>query len=66
MSKQQTMPMPTGSGPLPKLIGTAIVLALLVMVIQQPAETAGWVEGVLGWAMNAVQGIATFFGEIAS
>lgn len=66
MSKKEMMPMPKGGGPLPKLIGTAVVLALLVMVIRQPAATAGWVEGIFGWALGAVEGIAAFFGEITS
>ncbi len=66
MSKQQMMPMPSGGGVLPKLIGTAVVLALLVMVIKQPAATAGWVEGLFGAAVGAVEGIAAFFGEITA
>lgn len=66
MAKKEMMPMPSGGGLLPKLIGTAVVLALLVMVIRQPAATAGWVEGLFGCTLGAVEGIAAFFGEITS
>lgn len=66
MSKQQMMPMPSGGGPLPKLIGAAVVLALLVMVVKQPAATASWVEGIFGSAIHAVEGISAFFQEITT
>ncbi|MFI6026383.1 hypothetical protein [Amycolatopsis magusensis] len=50
---------------LPKLIGTAVLLALLVMVVRRPAETAAWVTDVFGWGVAVIDGLAAFFGHIS-
>lgn len=65
MSKQQMMPTPSG-GPLPKLIGTAVVLALVAMVVKHPAGTAEWLQGLFGWATSVIDGLAAFFGQLTS
>lgn len=65
MAKNEMMPMPSGGGSvLPKLIGTAVVLALVAMVIKQPAATADWVGGIFNWAIGAVEGISEFFQQL--
>lgn len=66
MSKNEMMPMPSGGSVLPKLIGTAVVLALVAMVIKQPAATADWVTGIFSWAAGAVEGMSKFFSELTS
>lgn len=67
MAKKSSMiPVPAGSSVLPKVISTVVVLALLVVVVKHPVEAAGWVKALVGGAVSAVEGLATFFQGIAS
>lgn len=54
-----------GGGILMKLIGTAAVLALVVVVVKHPSDAAAWVQGVVDIAVGAVDGIAAFFRQLA-
>ncbi|MEU6264839.1 hypothetical protein [Saccharopolyspora shandongensis] len=65
MAKTQFPMMPkTGGGVLAKLVGTALVLAVLTMVVKQPAEAAQLLEGIGGLLGSAVEGLMTFLLEM--
>lgn len=50
-------PVMNSGGVLPKVIGTLVVIAVLVLVIKYPADAARWVRG-LG---TAIDGLVSFF-----
>ena len=62
---KSAFPMKTGSGLLSKLIGTLIVIAILAMVIKEPANAASFVTGAFHLASGAIDGISTFLSQIA-
>ncbi|MFD2418504.1 hypothetical protein [Amycolatopsis pigmentata] len=49
--------MKTGGGVMSKVVGTAVVLAILVIVVKHPSDAANFVKTVFGW----IDQIATFF-----
>lgn len=53
-------PFATGRSPLGKLVGFLVVVALLVLVVKHPSETAGWVGDAFSWAGRAVDGLVEF------
>ncbi len=57
-------PMKTGSGLLPKVVGTLIAAAVLTLVIKHPANAAAFVTGLFHLAAQAVDGISTFLGQV--
>jgi hypothetical protein len=65
MSKKSVIPAAGGSV-LPKVIGTLVIIALLVVVVKYPADSAEWVKGIGGIVATVVDGIASFFRAIAS
>lgn len=64
MSKKSMMPIPSGSRILPKLVGAAVVIALLLVVVQHPTDAANWVQALVNGGEAIVDGIATFFHQI--
>lgn len=64
--KNSMMPVPTGSSVLPKLIGSAIALALLVVVVRHPSDAADLFKGLIGFAGSIVDGIATFIRQMGA
>lgn len=67
MAKNNLMPMPTGnSSVLPKLITTAVVLALLVIVVKHPGDAATWVRALAGGAVDVIDGMASFIRQVAN
>lgn len=67
MAKNNLMPMPTGnSSVLPKLIATAVVLALLVIVVKHPGDAATWVKALAGGAVDVIDGMASFIRQVAN
>lgn len=63
---KQMMPTPTGGGLVSKLIGIAIVVALFMVVVNHPGDSAGWLKDLGGMFMDAVDGLATFFHNLSS
>lgn len=66
MSKKGMMPMPTGSGLLPKLIGGAIAVALVLVVVQHPTDAATWVTALANGGKSVVDGVAAFIHQIVA
>ncbi|CAL99822.1 hypothetical protein A8924_0871 [Saccharopolyspora erythraea NRRL 2338] len=58
MAKQSFPMMKTGGGVLPKLFGWAVLIVVVVMVVQQPTESAEFVKTTFG-------ALKTFFGAVA-
>jgi hypothetical protein len=53
--------MKTGGGILSKVIGTAIVMAIIVMVIKHPADSASFAKELFGGAGAVIDGFVSFF-----
>jgi hypothetical protein len=61
MGKQPTMwPAPSKGGVLGKLVGWLIGLALLFLLIHDPAQFAGWVKGVAQMFESLIVALAQF------
>ena len=59
------IPVPTGSV-LPKLVGGAVLLALLAVVVKHPGDAANWAKAVVHAASSVVDGLASFVQHAAS
>jgi hypothetical protein len=57
MAKNVIPGMKTGGGVMSKVVGTAVLLAILVIVVKHPSDAANFVKTVFGW----IDQIATFF-----
>lgn len=66
MAKQQMIPMPGGSGVVPKLIGMAVLIAVLVVVVKHPGDSANVVKALVGMGESVVDGIAAFLHKLAA
>lgn len=64
MAKQTFPGIKTGGGVLPKLIGFGVLLALLVIVVQYPAEAASWVKSAFSLAGDGIDGLVAFIRSI--
>ena len=59
MARNAIPGMKTGGGVMSKLVGTAMVLAILVIVVKHPSDAADFVKTVFGW----IDQIAPFCGS---
>ncbi|MFB9690073.1 hypothetical protein [Amycolatopsis plumensis] len=67
MAKNHGIPgLKTSSGVLPKLIGTAIAIALLALVVKYPADAATWAKNLAGMAGDVIDGLVSFFRQIGN
>lgn len=67
MAKNNLMPMPAGgSSVLPKLITTAVLLALLVIVVKHPGDAATWTKALAGGVVDVIDGVASFIRQVAN
>lgn len=66
MAKKTLAPMPTSNSVLPKLITTAVVLALLVIVVKHPGDAATWVTALVTGAVDVIDGVASFIRQVAN
>lgn len=66
MSKQAFPGIKTGSGPLPKIISTVVVLAFLVIVVKHPGDAATWVKDAFSFLGEAIDGVVAFFRAVSS
>lgn len=66
MAKRTTtqIPMPTGGGPLRKIVGVAVVIALLVIVVKYPADAADAATSVGRFAGELIDGLWNFFRQL--
>lgn len=62
MAKQTFPGFKTGGGVLRKVIGTAVVLAVLVIVVKHPADAANWVKTAVGW----LDGLVSFIRQVGN
>lgn len=62
---KQMIPMPGGSSVLPKLIGVAVLIALVVVVVKHPGDSASWVQALFDLGESVVDGIASFLHNLA-
>ena len=58
------IPMPTGGGPLRKVIGLTVVVALLVIVIKHPADAAASATRLAGFMGNVLDGLWSFVQQL--
>ncbi|MFJ8912313.1 hypothetical protein [Amycolatopsis sp. NPDC102389] len=63
-SKNNPFNIKTGGGILKKLIITAVVIALVVMVIKAPGESAGIATDALDGGGDVIDSLITFFRSI--
>lgn len=61
---RNALPVGTGNGPLGKLIGGAVTIAVLVYVVKYPTEAANTVSGIFGMLGHLVDGLASFFSHL--
>lgn len=64
MAKSSFPVMKSGGGVLGKLIGWIVALVVLAFVVQHPAEAAQLFSGAVGMLEKAVEGMASFFGQL--
>jgi hypothetical protein len=54
------LPMKTGGGALRKVIGVLVLLAVLALVVQHPADAAGWAISAVHLVGRVISGIGAF------
>ena len=65
MAKRGTqIPMSTGGGPMRKIVGLAVVIALLVIVVKHPAEAASTATSVAGFLGGVIDGLWSFLQQL--
>lgn len=52
--------MKTGGGIMSKLIGTAVLVAILVIVVKHPSEAAGFAKALFSGAEAVIDGFVNF------
>lgn len=58
---KNSFPMPkTGGGLLPKMVGWVVALAVVVLVVKYPSDSARWATSTFHVLGSAVEGVATF------
>lgn len=67
MAKQTMIPMPGGSSSvLPKLITAAVLIALVLVVVKHPGDSAEWVKTLFAAGESVVDGLATFLHKLSA
>lgn len=61
MAKNAIPGLKTGGGMLTKVVGAAVLIALLVLIVKYPGDAATWLKAGFGFASNAIDGLVTFF-----
>lgn len=51
----------TGGGVMSKVIGTAVVLAILVIVVKHPTDAATFAKTIFGFLGTVIDGFVSFF-----
>ncbi|MFF4592453.1 hypothetical protein [Amycolatopsis sp. NPDC001319] len=66
MAKNIIPGMKTGGGALRKVIGAAVAIALVVLVVRYPADTATWAKNAAAVAGDAIDGLVTFLRNLGN
>jgi hypothetical protein len=66
MAKTTIPGMKTGSGPLSKLIVTAVVIAMLVLVIKYPSDAASFTKSLFSGIGYVIDGIVSFLRAVGN
>ncbi|MGO1055740.1 hypothetical protein [Crossiella sp. CA198] len=64
MARNMLPGMKTGGGLLPKLLGLLVLVAVLVLVVKHPNDSANWVSSVASGIGDVIDGIATFLRSV--
>ncbi|MFI5585219.1 hypothetical protein ACIA5G_09320 [Amycolatopsis sp. NPDC051758] len=64
MAKSNFPVMKSGGGMLWKVVGLLLGLAVIVLVVKHPADSARWVSGLFGGGVDVVDGVATFLSNL--
>jgi hypothetical protein len=54
------LPMKAGGGLAGKVIGTLVALAVLALIVQHPADAAGWAVSAVHLVGKVISGIGAF------
>lgn len=49
-----------GGGTVRKLVGIAVTIALVVIVVKFPSDAADWVQRLMGWGSDIINGLVSF------
>lgn len=66
MAGKNMIPMSTGGGVLPKLIGFAVAIAVLLVVVKHPQDSASWIQSLIAGGEGMIDGLAAFLHTLAS
>lgn len=66
MAKNAIPGLQTGPSVLAKLVGIGISIAIIVLVVQYPGDSATWVKQALSMAGDAIHGLVTFIRTLSS
>ncbi|RZQ64365.1 hypothetical protein [Amycolatopsis suaedae] len=66
MAKQKIPGLETSRGILSKLIGVAVLIALVVLVVKYPSDAASWAKGIGSTVADGIDGFVAFFRGIGS
>jgi hypothetical protein len=64
MARKNLMPAPTRGGVLPKVIGSLVAMAVLVMVVKHPSEAATCAKALISGVGTIIDGIASFVRQV--
>lgn len=65
MAKRGTqIPIPTGGGLFRKIVGLAVLIALLAIVIKHPAEAAAAATSAVGFVGSVIDGLWSFVQQL--
>jgi hypothetical protein len=61
MARNSIPGLKTGGGVMSKAIGTAVVLAILVIVVKHPTDAASFAKAVFSGLGTVIDGLVSFF-----
>ncbi|RZQ64421.1 hypothetical protein [Amycolatopsis suaedae] len=64
MAKNTIPGFKASGGTLKKLVGFAVVVAILVLVVQYPGDAAAMAKGAAGFVVDVIDGIVSFFRQV--
>ncbi|MDT7803732.1 MAG: hypothetical protein QOI78_7165 [Actinomycetota bacterium] len=60
MAKNNFPMMKSGGGLLGKAVGLVVTLAIIVLIVKYPADSAGWASGAAHGVGAVIDGVVTF------
>lgn len=64
MAKNNFPGLKTSGGTLSKVIGTAVLIAAIVLVVKYPGDAAAGVHNAFAFGGDAIDGIVNFFRDV--